>query len=218
MFSSRTIPWQRSSALWGWYSVLLCHSLGTLVQGFSFDYGIVTYGCVWKCCVPLNPMVNDHYPYQMAISLGIYPTFSDKPILWSIVALQQLHDLSKVNRVWKLLFFNLRFGLGALILLLGILFFALLSEEADFGPPICSRVVAGHSLLRFKRAECASFLTMRRCQLFKERCWTSWTSIQNIDSNQMQPACSAFFMNMGYCMLDMFAWAMSFNAATARMK
>ena len=20
-------------------------------------------GCVWKCCVPLNPMVNDHYPY-----------------------------------------------------------------------------------------------------------------------------------------------------------
>lgn len=101
--------------------------------------------------------------------------------LWSIVALQQLHDLSKVNRVWKLLFFNLRFGLGALILLLGILFFALLSEEADFGPPICSRVVAGHSLLRFKRAECASFLTMRRCQLFKERCWTS---IQNIDSNQ----------------------------------
>ena len=29
--------------------------------------------------VPLNPMVNDHYPYEMAISLGIYPTFSDKP-------------------------------------------------------------------------------------------------------------------------------------------
>ena len=29
--------------------------------------------------VPLNPMVNDHYPHQMAISLGIYPTFSDKP-------------------------------------------------------------------------------------------------------------------------------------------
>ena len=21
------------------------------------------HGCVWKCCVPLNPMVNDHYPY-----------------------------------------------------------------------------------------------------------------------------------------------------------
>ena len=26
-------------------------------------------------CVPLNPMVNDHYPYLMAISLGIYPIF-----------------------------------------------------------------------------------------------------------------------------------------------
>ena len=25
--------------------------------------------------VPLHPMVNDHYPYQMAISLGIYPIF-----------------------------------------------------------------------------------------------------------------------------------------------
>ena len=25
--------------------------------------------------VPLNPMVNDHYPYKMAISLGIYPIF-----------------------------------------------------------------------------------------------------------------------------------------------
>ena len=25
--------------------------------------------------VPLNPMVNDHYPYSMAISLGIYPIF-----------------------------------------------------------------------------------------------------------------------------------------------
>ena len=21
------------------------------------------FGFVWKCCVPLNPMVNDHYPY-----------------------------------------------------------------------------------------------------------------------------------------------------------
>ena len=25
--------------------------------------------------VPLNPMVKDHYPYSMAISLGIYPIF-----------------------------------------------------------------------------------------------------------------------------------------------
>ena len=25
--------------------------------------------------VPLNPMVNDNYPYSMAISLGIYPIF-----------------------------------------------------------------------------------------------------------------------------------------------
>ena len=24
-------------------------------------------GCVWKCCVPLNPMVNDHYPYYIPI-------------------------------------------------------------------------------------------------------------------------------------------------------
>ena len=31
--------------------------------------------------VPLNPMVNDHYPYFM----GIYPTFSDKPI-WPSMA------------------------------------------------------------------------------------------------------------------------------------
>ena len=29
--------------------------------------------------VPLNRMVND-YPYKMAISLGIYTLFSDKPI------------------------------------------------------------------------------------------------------------------------------------------
>ena len=25
--------------------------------------------------VPLHPMVNDHYPYSMAISLGVYPIF-----------------------------------------------------------------------------------------------------------------------------------------------
>ena len=31
--------------------------------------------------VPLNPMVNDHYPYQMAISLGIYPIFRQTHIL-----------------------------------------------------------------------------------------------------------------------------------------
>ena len=38
-------------------------------------------GCVWKCRVPHLPNgFADHYPvFKMAISLGIYPTFSDKP-------------------------------------------------------------------------------------------------------------------------------------------
>ena len=37
--------------------------------------------------VPLKPLVNDHYPYETAISLGIYPTFSDKAIwfIWFIL-------------------------------------------------------------------------------------------------------------------------------------
>ena len=43
---------------------------------------ITTWVCL-KIVYPLNPMVNDHYPYEMAISLGIYPTFSDKPTLIS---------------------------------------------------------------------------------------------------------------------------------------
>ena len=31
--------------------------------------------------VPLNPMVNDQYPYEMAISLGIYPIFRQTQML-----------------------------------------------------------------------------------------------------------------------------------------
>ena len=27
------------------------------------ELGYLPLGCVWKCCVPLHPMVNDHYPY-----------------------------------------------------------------------------------------------------------------------------------------------------------
>ena len=29
----------------------------------TFGMAYFKYGCVWKCWVPLNPMVNDHYPY-----------------------------------------------------------------------------------------------------------------------------------------------------------
>ena len=40
---------------------------------------------IWVClkmlCTPKPNGFADHYPYEMAISLGIYPTFSDKPIL-----------------------------------------------------------------------------------------------------------------------------------------
>ena len=40
---------------------------------------------IWVCLKIVYPIVpngfHDHYPYEkMAISLGIYPTFSDKPI------------------------------------------------------------------------------------------------------------------------------------------
>ena len=40
---------------------------------------------IWVCLKIVYPIVpngfHDHYPYKLAISLGIYPTFSDKPIL-----------------------------------------------------------------------------------------------------------------------------------------
>ena len=54
--------------------------------GPSISLKSSTIGCVWKCCVPLNPMVNDHYPYEnwLAIIGNINPTFSgpnmSKPI------------------------------------------------------------------------------------------------------------------------------------------
>ena len=36
-------------------------------------------GCVWKCCVPLNPMVNDHYPVFKWLFHWEYTPFSDIP-------------------------------------------------------------------------------------------------------------------------------------------
>ena len=60
-----------------------------------------------------------------------------------MVTLQQLHDLHKVKQGVRVAVFNLRFGLGALILLLGILFFALLSDgELTLVHLSASRVVA----------------------------------------------------------------------------
>ena len=35
-------------------------------------------GCVWKCRVPPNPMVNDHYPYEKWLFHWEYTIFSDK--------------------------------------------------------------------------------------------------------------------------------------------
>ena len=40
----------------------------------------ILYGCVWKCRVSLNPMVNDNYPYEKWLFHWEYTLFSDKPI------------------------------------------------------------------------------------------------------------------------------------------
>ena len=41
--------------------------------------------CVWKCCVPLNPMVLliMKSRFEMAISLGIYPIFRQTHLLFA---------------------------------------------------------------------------------------------------------------------------------------
>ena len=44
----------------------------------QIHWGNTVHGCVWKSCVPLNPMVNDHYPYWMAI-IGNIPYFQTNP-------------------------------------------------------------------------------------------------------------------------------------------
>ena len=41
------LQWEAASGCWYWMQWIWW----------------TVYGCVWKCCVPLNPMVNDHYPY-----------------------------------------------------------------------------------------------------------------------------------------------------------
>ena len=61
------------------YHVMSCHVISYLVLIFRIHdiviMIIIRYMGVSENSVPLNPMVNDHYPYQMAISLGIYPIF-----------------------------------------------------------------------------------------------------------------------------------------------
>ena len=48
-------------------------------RGLYIQFQFTTvYGCVWKWLVPLNPMVNDHYPYWMAI-IGNIPYFQTNP-------------------------------------------------------------------------------------------------------------------------------------------
>ena len=83
--------WKLPTALKNVDQWLLCSSQGSPFhdgQGVTFIWGCgwspKKHGCVWKCCVPLNPMVNDgfadHYPYWMAISLGILTQhFQTKP-------------------------------------------------------------------------------------------------------------------------------------------
>ena len=44
----------------------------------------IPYMGVSEDSVPLNPMVNDHVPYLMAISLGIYPIFRQTHMQWKI--------------------------------------------------------------------------------------------------------------------------------------
>ena len=73
----------------------------------GYTYGI--YGCVWKCCVPLKPMVNDGYiPMKNGYFIGnINPTFSDKPIC---AALQpaQIAEASNYVRAYLFIVFTLR--------------------------------------------------------------------------------------------------------------
>ena len=42
---------------------------------------IAKWVCLEMVSTPKPNGFADHYPYEMAISLGIYPTFSDKPKL-----------------------------------------------------------------------------------------------------------------------------------------
>ena len=46
------------------------------ISAISSDMGVL----LKMVSTPTPTGFADHYPYEMAISLGIYPTFSDKPI------------------------------------------------------------------------------------------------------------------------------------------
>ena len=47
----------------------------------SGSFGVVRmWVCLKMLCSPKPNGFADHYPYEMAISLGIHPTFSDKPM------------------------------------------------------------------------------------------------------------------------------------------
>ena len=62
----------------------LCYFSCVLVVWTPFR----TYGFVWKCCVPhcTQWFCWSLSLWKMAISLGIYPTFSDKPISIDVLA------------------------------------------------------------------------------------------------------------------------------------
>ena len=69
--------WVMPPCEWHWTT-----GTGAQSQGKSFGHFQCTrflHGCVWKWLVPLNPMVNDHYPYEKWLFPWEYTLFSDKP-------------------------------------------------------------------------------------------------------------------------------------------
>ena len=68
---------------------------------------VQTGGCVWKWLVPLNPMVNDHYPYSMAI-IGNIPYFQTNPGGWTMIWAAGLH-------LWEVLWYQVWRRMGWLL-------------------------------------------------------------------------------------------------------
>ena len=84
---------------------------------FTIDH---IYGCVWKCCVPHCTQWfcwsdNPYEKWLMAVSLGIYPTFSDKPIYIYILIAQLWSLVSCVNlSYWSILAVSIPSGISGM--------------------------------------------------------------------------------------------------------